>query len=59
QFRHVEVAGDLSASFEASGLVAIKATGVIRGDIRAARLSVEEGGGLLGQMQIEQLEAAK
>ncbi|NCC52239.1 MAG: hypothetical protein EOM20_13620, partial [Spartobacteria bacterium] len=32
QFRHVEVAGDLSASFEASGLVAIKATGVIRGD---------------------------
>jgi len=54
EFRHVEVAGDLKASFKASGLVAIKATGVIRGDVEAARLSIEEGGGLLGKMNIGQ-----
>ena len=55
EFCNVEVAGDLKASLKATGLVTIKATGVIRGNIEAARLSVEEGGGLLGKMQIGEL----
>ncbi len=52
-YRNVEVAGTLKAKIVAEGEVIIRAGGFIQGSVTAQRLTVEEGGGLKGQMKIE------
>jgi cytoskeletal protein CcmA (bactofilin family) len=49
----VVVAGSLNGDATARGAVAITATGRVRGTIRAPELSLEEGGGLEGDVEAE------
>ena len=51
-FRDVDIRGDLTADLEATGTVTVRAGGCLRGRIRAARLVVEEGGGLKARLRV-------
>jgi hypothetical protein len=57
--RNVDVAGTLRACVKASGLVAIRAGGVLLGEVHGAHLVVEEGGGLLARAVIRKDNAAE
>jgi cytoskeletal protein CcmA (bactofilin family) len=52
-FRHVEVSGVLKARLTATGQVVIKPGGLLQGELRAAHLTVEEGGGLKAKLRVE------
>lgn len=53
EYHDVEIAGTLRANLHATGLVTIKNTGLLQGQVRAARLVVEDGGGLTASVHIE------
>lgn len=59
QFRNVEVHGELSGRIEATGLISVKAGGLLRGTIQGAHLEVEEGGGLRARLKIRIPEASE
>jgi len=52
EFREVEIAGLLRANLQATGVVTIRASGCLKGELHTARLLVEEGGGLLAETHI-------
>ena len=52
-YRDVEVLGLLKANVQATGLVRVRAGGLLRGRVRGPRLAVEEGGGLVAHLKIE------
>jgi cytoskeletal protein CcmA (bactofilin family) len=52
EYRDVEIAGTLRANLLASGVVMIRATGCFEGKLQAARLVVDDGGGLLAAVEI-------
>ena len=60
-YRDVEVAGKLECELYATGVVTIRAGGVFEGTIHARHLVVEDGGILLGEMNIsdEGLDVAR
>jgi len=49
-FRHVELAGQLEGALECTGSVTIRASGCLRGKVKAPRMKVEDGGGLLADV---------
>jgi cytoskeletal protein CcmA (bactofilin family) len=51
EYRDVEIAGVLRASITASGRVIIRSGGCFVGQLRAARLRVEDGAGLIAQVR--------
>jgi len=52
EYRDVEIAGTLRANLHTSGLVTIHPGGLLEGEIHSAHLIVEDGGGLLGVVEI-------
>ena len=52
RYRNVEISGKLNAKLDATGVVTVKAGGLLRGTIRAERLVVEDGGGLKAALHI-------
>jgi cytoskeletal protein CcmA (bactofilin family) len=50
--RRLDVAGDLDGSFSVTGEVFIRSGGILRGSLRCAHLTVEDGAGLAAQLQI-------
>lgn len=51
-FRDVEVLGRLEARLETTGLVTVRAGGLLAGEVAGPRLAVEEGGGLRARLRI-------
>ncbi len=47
------VAGELDGDVSAKGAVVITASGSLRGDVRAAELSLEEGGTFVGSVEAD------
>ena len=54
RYRNVEVAGTLNADLRVSGMITVKAGGLVRGKLHGSHLVVEEGGGLLASVWIEE-----
>ncbi len=52
-YRDVEVLGTLTADLHASGIVTVRAGGLLEGEVHANHLVVEEGGGLEASVRIE------
>lgn len=52
-FRQVEVAGELRGQIAATGLITVKRGGHLKGRVHGAHLTVEEGGGLTAELEIE------
>jgi cytoskeletal protein CcmA (bactofilin family) len=52
RYRNVEILGALTAKLDATGVITVKAGGLLEGDIRAQRLVVEEGGGLKATLHV-------
>ena len=52
QVHHLELLGELEADVEATGLVAIREGGHLKGTVRGAHLQVEDGGGLSARVFI-------
>ena len=52
RYHTVDVFGTLTAKVDATGVITVKAGGLLRGDIRAERLIVEDGGGLKAALHI-------
>jgi cytoskeletal protein CcmA (bactofilin family) len=50
---NIEVEGDLKADARCSGLVRVHAGGCLRGSLRAARLAVADGGGLMARLDVQ------
>ena len=50
--RNIEVRGELDASLSAEGMILVKAGGHLKGSVRTAHLTVEEGGGLTAAVDI-------
>ena len=53
RYTNIDVYGVLNSSVVATGSVIVRATGCVRGEVHAARLIVEEGGGLLAGLTVE------
>jgi cytoskeletal protein CcmA (bactofilin family) len=53
RYRNVEIAGNLRATMEVTGVVRICATGCFEGHLTAGHLLVEDGGGLRASLRIE------
>ena len=51
-FENIEVAGSLKGRFQVEGLVRIRCGGLLQGEVEAARLIVEEGGGLKAKVKV-------
>ncbi len=51
-YRDVEVCGTLNARLHASGIVTVKPGGLLTGEVHAAHLIVEDGGGLKATLHI-------
>jgi len=51
-FQDVEIFGRLDARLQAGGLVAVRAGGLLTGELEGPRLSVEEGGGLRARLKV-------
>jgi cytoskeletal protein CcmA (bactofilin family) len=54
--REVVIAGELTGNLVVSGRVEVQKTGVVRGDIRAAAVMLEEGGTVHGHMLVHPLD---
>ncbi len=52
KYRHVEIFGALNARLVATGVITVKAGGLLEGDIRAEHLVVEDGGGLKATLRV-------
>jgi cytoskeletal protein CcmA (bactofilin family) len=52
KYRNVEIFGTLQAKLESTGIIVVKAGGLLEGDVQAQHLVVEEGGGLKATLQI-------
>ena len=52
KYRNVEVCGSLNTSLEVTGLVTVKAGGLLEGEVHAEHLVVEDGGGLKADLKI-------
>jgi cytoskeletal protein CcmA (bactofilin family) len=52
KYCNVEVCGTLRAKLEATGIVTVKAGGLLEGEVRAEHLIVEDGGGLKADVRI-------
>lgn len=50
--QHAEIAGRVHGTVQASGLLTIKATGVIDGDVITTNLNVEAGSAFTGRFQV-------
>jgi cytoskeletal protein CcmA (bactofilin family) len=50
--QHAEIAGQVHGTVQASGLLTIKATGVIDGDVITTNLNVEAGSAFTGRFQV-------
>lgn len=57
-YRNVDVRGVLKSRIVATGLVTVRASGLIEGEVSAPRLVVEEGGGVRAQVRIQPDEPA-
>jgi cytoskeletal protein CcmA (bactofilin family) len=55
-FRDVTIAGSLEATLHATGTVRIEAGGLLRGTLRTEHLVMEDGGGLLADVDVRPLE---
>jgi cytoskeletal protein CcmA (bactofilin family) len=55
--REVVVGGELSGNLVVSGRVEVQKTGVVRGDIRAAAVMLEEGGMVHGHVLVHPLDS--
>lgn len=55
-YTNVELHGVLKAKLHASGKVTIKSTGFLQGELHAAHLCVEEGGGLKAKVRVAKSE---
>ncbi|MEI6083428.1 MAG: polymer-forming cytoskeletal protein [Verrucomicrobiota bacterium] len=53
EYRDVELVGALRASLKATGTVTIHANGFFAGHLQTAHLTVEEGGGLSADVQVD------
>jgi len=53
-YRNIDIAGTLRGTVYATGLVTLRSSGVFEGTINGRHLSVEEGGLLLGEMNISE-----
>jgi cytoskeletal protein CcmA (bactofilin family) len=51
-FRDVDVAGELHANLRATGALILREGAYFQGDVYAARLIVEEGAGLVGEVRV-------
>jgi len=51
--RNLEIAGEVHAHVKADGLVIIRSGGVLIGALQSAHLIVEDGGGLLGRINLQ------
>ena len=58
EYRNVDVHGVLKSKILASGLVTVRASGLIEGAVTAPRFVVEEGGGVRAQIRIQPAEPA-
>jgi cytoskeletal protein CcmA (bactofilin family) len=52
KYHNVEILGALNATLDATGVVTVKAGGLLEGDIRAKHLVVEDGGGLKATLHV-------
>lgn len=52
RYRNVEIFGTLHAKLESTGIVVVKAGGLLEGEVQAQHLVVEEGGGLKAMLRI-------
>ena len=52
RYHNVEILGTLNAKLDATGVITVKAGGLLDGDIRAQRLIVEDGGGLKATLHV-------
>jgi cytoskeletal protein CcmA (bactofilin family) len=59
KYRNVEVCGTLRANLEASGVVTVKAGGLLEGEVHAVHLVVEDGGGLKADVRIAPRDETK
>jgi cytoskeletal protein CcmA (bactofilin family) len=59
KYHSVEVRGTLHAKLEVSGLVTVKAGGLLEGEVHAAHLVVEDGGGLQADLRIAPRDGTK
>ena len=51
-YHNVEILGTLNATLDATGVVMVKAGGLLEGNVRAGHLIVEDGGGLKAALHI-------
>jgi cytoskeletal protein CcmA (bactofilin family) len=51
-FRDVDILGRLDARLQATGLVTVRAGGLLTGELEGSHLAVEEGGGLRARLKI-------
>ena len=52
KYRNVEVCGTLNSTLQATGVVTVKAGGLLVGEVHAEHLIVEDGGGLKAKVRI-------
>lgn len=52
KYRNVELFGTLHAKLESTGIITVKAGGLLEGEVQAQHLVVEEGGGLKAMLRI-------
>lgn len=57
QAREVVIGGELTGSLMVSGRVEVQKTATVRGDIRAAAVSLEEGGTVHGHVMVHPVDA--
>ncbi len=50
--QHAEIAGEIHGTVQATGLLTIKSTGIIDGDVMTANLNVEAGSTFTGRFQV-------
>ena len=58
-YHNVEILGTLHAKLDATGVVMVKAGGLLEGEVRAGHLIVEEGGGLRAALHIAPRDGKK
>lgn len=54
RYRDIEIAGTLVADLQAKGTITIRAGGLLRGTLTGSHLVVDEGGGIVGPVRIEE-----
>jgi cytoskeletal protein CcmA (bactofilin family) len=52
KYRNIEICGTLHAKLEVTGVVTVKAGGLLEGEVHAEHLVVEDGGGLQAEVRI-------